>query len=45
MGKTVESIRTALEGKISRWNGFVRALCKDTREAFNEMMNICLGFA
>jgi hypothetical protein len=25
MGKTVESYRMALEGEISRWNGFARA--------------------
>jgi hypothetical protein len=31
----------ALEGEISRWNGFVRALRKDDREAFEEMTNIC----
>jgi hypothetical protein len=35
MGKTVESYRMALEGEISRWNGFVRSLRKDKREAFD----------
>jgi hypothetical protein len=45
MGKTVESYRMALEGEISRWNGFVRALRKDDREAFEEMMDMCRGFA
>ena len=45
MGKTVESYRIALEGEISRWNGFVRALRKDDREAFEEMMDMCRGVA
>ena len=45
MGKTVESCRMALEGEISRWNGFARALRKDDREAFEEMMDMCRGFA
>ena len=45
MGKTVESYRIALEGEISRWNGFIRALRKDDREAFEEMMDMGRGFA
>ena len=45
MGKTVESYRMALEGEISRWNGFARALRKDDREAFEEMMDMCRGYA
>jgi hypothetical protein len=43
MGKTVESYRVALESEISRWNGFVRALRKDDREAFEEMMDMRRG--
>ena len=35
----------ALEGEISRWNGFVRALRKDDREAFEEMMDMGRGYA
>jgi hypothetical protein len=35
----------ALEGEISRWNGFARALRKDDREAFEEMMDMCRGYA
>jgi hypothetical protein len=35
----------ALEGEIGRWNGFVRALRKDDREAFEGMMDMCRGFA
>ncbi len=45
MGKTVESYRMALEGEISRWSGFVRALRKDDREAFEDMMDMCRGYA
>ena len=45
MGKTVECYRMALEGEISRWNGFVRALRKDDCEAFEELMDICRSFA
>lgn len=45
MGNTVESYRMALESEISRWNGFVRALRKDDREAFEEMMDMCRGNA
>ncbi len=34
----------ALEGEISRWNGFAIALCKDYREAFEELMDMCRGY-
>ncbi len=40
MGKTVESYRMALEEEINRWSGFVRALRKDDREAFEQMIDI-----
>jgi hypothetical protein len=29
----------ALESEINRWNGFARALRKDDREAFDELMD------
>ena len=45
MGKTVESYRIALEEEINRWNGFARALRKDDREAFEELMDMCRSFA
>jgi hypothetical protein len=45
MGKTVESFRMALEGEISQWRGFVRALRQADREAFEELMDMCRGFA
>jgi hypothetical protein len=41
MGKTVESYRMALESEINRWNGFVRALRKSDREAFDELKDMC----
>jgi hypothetical protein len=44
MGKTAESYPIALEQEISRWNGFARALRKEDREAFEELMNICRSF-
>ena len=49
MGKTVASYRMALEGEISRWNGFVRALRKDdcargflkfSKEEFSELKRL-----
>jgi hypothetical protein len=45
MGKTVESFRIALEGEISRWSGFARALRKPDREAFDELMDMCRSYA
>lgn len=39
MGKTVPSYRMALEDEIKRWSGFARALRKDDREAFEELMD------
>jgi hypothetical protein len=45
VGKTVESYRMALEEEISRWNGFARALHKDDKEAFEELMDMCRSFA
>jgi hypothetical protein len=45
MGKTVPSYRIALEQEISGWNGFARALRKEDREAFEELMDMCRSFA
>jgi len=41
MGKTVESHRMALETEIHRWDGLARALRKEDREAFDELMDMC----
>jgi hypothetical protein len=35
----------AVEAEINRWSGFARALRKDDREAFEELMDTCRGFA
>lgn len=45
MGKTVESYRMALEEEIRRWNGFAKALRSIDKEAFEELMDACRGFA
>ena len=45
MGKTVPAYRMALEEEISRWSGFVRALRKVDREAFDELMDMCRSYA
>jgi hypothetical protein len=45
VGKTVESYRMALESEISRWSGFARALRKEDREAFDELMDMCRSYA
>ena len=45
MGKTVESYRIALDRELQRWSGFARALRKDDREAFDQLMDICRNYA
>jgi hypothetical protein len=45
MGKTVPAYRMALEGEISRWSGFARALRKEDREAFDGLMDIWRSYA
>ena len=45
MGKTVETYRMALDYEISRWKGFVNALRKEDREAFEALMDACRGYA
>jgi hypothetical protein len=45
MGKTVESYRMALEDEIRRWDGLVKALRTEDREAFEELMDACRSFA
>lgn len=41
MGRTVVSYRQALEGEISVWDGFRKALRMRDAEAFDRMMNAC----
>jgi len=45
VGKTVEAYRMALEGEISRWNGFDRAVRKEDWEAFDELKEMCCNNA
>jgi len=45
LGRTVPSYRIALECEIKEWNGFIKALRSDDREAFEQMMNICRNYA
>ncbi len=45
MRKTVESYRMALETEIHRWDGFAKALRKEDREAFEELMDMCRSYA
>ncbi len=45
MGKTVESYRIALDKELQRWNGFVKALRKEDRQAFDRMMDACRNYA
>ncbi len=45
MGKTVESYRVALDKEVQRWIGYARALRKDDRKVFEELMDICRNYA
>ena len=45
MGKTVESYRLRLDKEIQRWSGFARALRKDDRETFEELMDVCRNYS
>ena len=45
MGRSVEAYRIAMEEEIHTWDGFARALRKDDKEAFDELMDTCSCFA
>jgi len=45
MGKTVASYRMALDRELQRWSGFARALRKEDRAAFDQMMDTCRNYA
>jgi len=45
LGKTVESYRLKLDKEIQRWSSFARALRKDDREIFEQMMDFCRNYA
>ncbi len=45
LAKTAESQQMDLETEIHRWDGFARALRKEDRDAFEELMNSCRSYA
>jgi hypothetical protein len=45
MGKTVASYRMALDREVQRWSGFARALRKEDRTSFDQLIDICRNFA
>ena len=45
MGRTVPSYRIILESEIKKWEGFLKALRREDREAFEELMNACRRYA
>ncbi len=45
VGKTVESYRMVIEDEIRRWNGFVKALRREDKEAFEVLMDACRSYA
>jgi hypothetical protein len=45
VGRTVESYRIALDHEAQRWNGFARALRKEDRVVFDQLMDICRNYA
>lgn len=45
MGKTVPSYRMSLDREVQRWSGFARALRKEDRAVFDQLMNACRNYA
>jgi NADH:ubiquinone oxidoreductase subunit C len=45
LGKTVESYRLKLDKEVQRWSGFARALRKEDREIFEQLMDVCRNYA
>jgi NADH:ubiquinone oxidoreductase subunit C len=45
LGKTVESYRLKLDKEVQRWSGFARALRKEDRKTFEQLMDICRNYA
>jgi hypothetical protein len=45
VGKTVESYRMALDHEVQRWSGFARALRKEDKVVFDQLMDVCRNFA
>jgi len=45
LGKTVESYRMALDHEVQRWSCFARALRKEDRVVFDQLMDVCRNYA
>jgi hypothetical protein len=45
LGKTVESYRMALDQEAQRWSSFARALRKEDRDTFEQLIDICRNYA
>lgn len=45
MGRTVPSYRMILESEIKKWEGFLKALRREDRESFEDLMNACRQYA
>ena len=45
MGKTVPPYRIALDKEIRKWRGFARALRKEEKTAFSQMIDQCRNLA
>jgi len=45
LGKTVESYRMALDRELERWRGFARALRKEDKKVFEQLIDICRNYA
>jgi len=41
----VASYRMALDREVQRWSGFARALRKEDRATFEQLMDICRNYA
>ena len=45
MGKTVLSYRMALDHEVQKWSGFARALRKEDRDVFEQLIDVCRNYA
>lgn len=45
LGKTVKSYRMALDREVQRWSVFARALRKEDRVVFDQLIDICRNYA
>ncbi|UCC58622.1 MAG: hypothetical protein JSW14_01505 [Candidatus Bathyarchaeum sp.] len=45
MGRTIESYRMALDRELQKWSSFARALRRDERIAFEQLIDICRNYA